>query len=360
MQVAALIEGYLDAGGSVTLICRESTIPDHPLLSTHRLRIPGRPFLLTEPLFILLASLAVTRHRQGLLHSTGAVLLSKVDLTTVHFCHAAYASLGLPTRAERNTVWHRFNAWAALRLSIAMEHWCYRPSRTRMLVGPSEGVVNDLARFFAGARERSRVIHNGIDRQRFCMQSSDERVEVRREVGIPSQAFVAIFVGGDWKRKGLAKVIEAIAFTPDCYLLVVGDGDRASFQGQAERCGVGTRVKFAGTRHDVERMYGAADVFVFPSEYEVASLVTYEAAASGLPLLVSRINGTDELITEGENGWFVASAHDIARHLTQLSQDPELRDLMACAARRSSESYTWPSMVAIYRDTYRELAANRT
>src|SRR5271155_3745290 len=79
-QVAALVEGYLRLGGEVTLICRESVVPDHPRLTVRRLRVPSRPSLLGSPWFIIAASLAVARHGRGLIHSTGALVVSKVDV----------------------------------------------------------------------------------------------------------------------------------------------------------------------------------------------------------------------------------------------------------------------------------------
>src|SRR5271168_2627340 len=164
-QVAALVEGYLGAGGEVTLVCRESAVPDHPRLTVRRLRAPSRPFLIASPWFILVASLAVARHGRGLIQATGALVVSKVDVTAVHFCHTAYADQRLPSRAARQNVLYRIHAWAVLGMNVMMERWCYRPSKTRTLVGPSQGVVDELARHFPAAGGRARVIHNGVDRQ---------------------------------------------------------------------------------------------------------------------------------------------------------------------------------------------------
>jgi len=229
---------------------------------------------------------------------------------------------------------------------------------TRVLVGPSEGLVTELRRFFPGVAGCTTVIHNGIDWERFSEQPLKRRAETRRELGFTDDASVAIFVGGDWERKGLSKIVEALALAPSWHLIVVGDGDQARYEALAERLSVRDRLRLLGARWDVERMYGAADAFVFPSAYEVASLVTYEAAASGLPLLVSKINGTTELIAPGENGWFVESAADIAEHLNLLSRDPELRFRMGAAARQSSTRYARRAMIAGYTDQYRVLNAH--
>jgi glycosyltransferase involved in cell wall biosynthesis len=359
IQVAALIEGYLDAGGEVNLICRESLLSDHPRLTVHKLRGPARPFVIASPWFILQASVAVARHGRGLIHSTGALVLGKADIATVHFCHAAYASQRLPTRARGKNIWYRLNAWVALKLNVAMERWCYRPSKTRVLVGPSQGVIDDLAEHFPEETQDIRVIHNGIDHQRFSLPQPSTRERLRRDHGVSDGAFAAIFVGGDWGRKNLRKAIEALAHAPQWHLLVAGDGDQARYQEIADGCGVGSRVIFLGGRSDVEHAYWMGDAFVFPSQYEVAPLVTYEAASCGLPLLVSKINGTEELVVEQQNGWFVSSSDDIARCLTSLADDPALRARMRVAAKQSSAPYTWPSMVTLYKQLYHEMAAHR-
>jgi len=55
----------------------------------------------------------------------------------------------------------------------------------------------------------------------------------------------------------------------------------------------------------VTEYYAASDIFVFPTAYEAFSLVTLEAVASGLPILATKVNGTEELIIESYNGFFI-------------------------------------------------------
>jgi len=228
-----------------------------------------------------------------------------------------------------------------------------------VLVGPSKGVLNDLTEHFSEVRDSTRVIHNGIDQRRFSLPEPSIRKRLRHDAGISEGVFAAAFVGGDWGRKGLRQAIEALALAPEWHLLVVGDGDQAGYRAIADGYGVGSRITFFGQRQDVEHIYWMSDALVFPSEYEVAPLVTYEAASCGLPLLVSRINGTEELVAEGQNGWFVSSSADIARCLISLALDPALRVRMRDAAKRSSEPYSWPSMVTLYTQLYGEIAARR-
>ena len=88
--------------------------------------------------------------------------------------------------------------------------------------------------------------------------------------------------------------------------------------------------------------------------------MSLEAAAAGLPLLISRVSGVEELVTEGRNGWFVdRDAADISARLRALRADPIRRHSMACAARESIKRYGWDPMVESYVELYRRLVAER-
>ena len=88
---------------------------------------------------------------------------------------------------------------------------------------------------------------------------------------------------------------------------------------------------------DVKRFYAAADIFVFPSYFEGFSLVTLEAQASGVPIVATRINGTEELIQDGYNGFFVRhDPEDIAQKIDILANDEELMKKMAGNAKKSA------------------------
>ncbi len=90
-------------------------------------------------------------------------------------------------------------------------------------------------------------------------------------------------------------------------------------------------------------------------------MVTYEAAACGLPLLVTRVNGVEDLLRDGRNGWFVERDPDqIRARLRQLQADRRLRDAMGRAAREDSLEYSWSRVVERYRDLYADADATRS
>jgi UDP-glucose:(heptosyl)LPS alpha-1,3-glucosyltransferase len=203
------------------------------------------------------------------------------------------------------------------------------------------------------------VISHGVDLKRFRPHDA-KRTAVRSRLRLTSDALVAVFVGGDWARKGLAHAIAAVAGAPPWTLLVVGPGDRACYSALAARLGAAERVTFIGTSPDPSNELASADAFVLPTDYETFSLVTYEAAAAALPLLVSRVSGPDELIVDGWNGWFLRDdPAETAAHLQRLATDPRLRRSMGAAAEASVSSYTWEAAVAAHLSLYDRLAGSQ-
>jgi UDP-glucose:(heptosyl)LPS alpha-1,3-glucosyltransferase len=167
---------------------------------------------------------------------------------------------------------------------------------------------------------------------------------------------VALFVGGEWERKGLRFAIEALGKIPTWHLIVVGDGDVARYRGLAMAAGASERVHFERKTDRTEPYYATADAFLLPTAYETFSLATFEAAAARLPLLVTRVSGVEDLISDGQNGWFIERDSDvIAGRLRQLQADEALRREMGDAARRASLRYGWTPVVEAYTRLYGEL-----
>ncbi len=222
----------------------------------------------------------------------------------------------------------------------------YRQRGLRRVVAVSAGTKRELVRYYGVREDRIDVVPNMVDER--IRLPPPERARRRREVRtrhqIPDDALVLLFVAaGDFKRKGLQAVLEAVALVPNptVRLLVVGSEDIDYYLERSRALGIADRVVFAGFRSDIEGYYAAADCFVYPSAYEAFSLVSLEAAGAGLPLIVTRINGTDELVVDGQNGYFVeATGSSIAARVQTLVDEPELRSRLAEAARRSSLRFT--------------------
>jgi glycosyltransferase involved in cell wall biosynthesis len=106
---------------------------------------------------------------------------------------------------------------------------------------------------------------------------------------------------------------------------------------------------------DIRSYLWASDAFVLPSSYEVFPLVCLQAAAAGIPLVVSQLNGVEEFLIDGQNGLLVGrTAPEIKRAIRVLrSFDPAERQAMASRAQIDIQRYSSASFVALWDGFYR-------
>jgi UDP-glucose:(heptosyl)LPS alpha-1,3-glucosyltransferase len=139
-------------------------------------------------------------------------------------------------------------------------------------------------------------------------------------------------------------------------VLVVGEDNKAVFEKQAERLRVSAQILFLGAAASMRDSYATSDVFILPTYYEAFSLASLEAAASGLPLLATRVNGTEELIVEGENGFFIErDAENISEKVRMLLDDKAQRDALGSNARKSAEKYSWDAITQRTLEVYKQI-----
>jgi glycosyltransferase involved in cell wall biosynthesis len=316
-------------------------------------RVPARPIPLRLLTFFVRVSVPLARTRVELVHSLGAISPNRADVVTVQYCHAGSLAKTGRLAPRGATRLRTLNRIAARSMAIAAERFSYRPARVRLFASVSGGVARELEAHYPGVPIR--ITPNGVDLDRF-RPDLDSRDGLRRSERVGDDV-VCLFVGGDWDRKGLRIAIEALPKIPvKVRLWVVGRGDTERFRQLASSLGVEDSVSFFGARQDTERFYQGADVFVLPTEYETFSLAAYEAAASGLPVAATRVNGVEDLITDGETGLFITrSPRGLATALERLADDAELRARMGVAARRRASAFTWDRSVDAVVGAYEEL-----
>lgn len=352
-QLTGLVTGLLGLGHSVTIIGRTCELPEGTEVVFHRVRGPGRPFLLAYPWFMVAGTLAVRRWRRGIVQATGAIVLNRVDAIAVHYCH----QVGVAT-PSRPTALFRTHIRIVGILKRLGERLCFRRNRSATFVCVSEGVAEEIREHFPELTDRVLTIHNGVDTETFApgLRLPEARA-MRAALGISEERLVAVFVGSEWERKGLAPLIQALASSSAWDLVVAGGGDRLRYEQLADSLGVGGAVHWLGVTSDVPLVYQLADAFVLPSSYETFSLVTFEAAASGLPILATPVSGVRELIEDGRNGLEITrDPAEIAERLQRLAADPSLRVRLGEAARESALGFGSDRMVANYHELYERMA----
>jgi glycosyltransferase involved in cell wall biosynthesis len=146
-------------------------------------------------------------------------------------------------------------------------------------------------------------------------------------------------------------------------LHLVGAGDSQSdFEALARTLGIEERVHFAGfvPRTEIGSHFSAAHAFASPSYCEGMSIAVLEAMSAGLPVVVTRTGGTDELVQEGENGltfdW--ADVDALAGHLRSLATDRAFARRMGVAARARALSFSWDAIAQRYLDLFPQMVTS--
>ena len=332
------------------------------LVTWRRIPVPKRPIPLKFVAFFVAAGLRLTTSSANLSQSVGAIVPNRIDLAAVHFCHAGFVEHTGSLAPPGSSALRRINTSLARFLALATERWSYRPERTRLLAAVSRGVATELQHHYP--RVPLRITPNGIDVERF---SPDRKLrdETRLAEGVGAETVIALFVGGDWERKGLDLAIRGVAHASSkleapLVLWVVGGGDESRFRTMIQSRRLQSRVRFFGVQRDAERFYKAADIFVLPTLYEAFSLAMLEASAAGLPIVAPLVNGIDELIGDDEAGIVIErTAESVARALMLLAEDPDLRARLGAAGRHRASEYTWERSVEATLAAYDELLGDR-
>jgi glycosyltransferase involved in cell wall biosynthesis len=187
------------------------------------------------------------------------------------------------------------------------------------------------------------VIPNGIDLQPFAAAAP----AARAALGLPAEAFVAMYVGRLGPEKNLPVLLPAFARAaaevPEMVLALVGGGPlEGALRRQAGALGVAGRVFFLGRQpNDVlPALLRAADAFVTASVSEGHPITLIEALAAGRPVAAFDAPGIRETVRDGESGLLAApEAAALGAALARLAREPELRRRLGEGARQAAAQY---------------------
>jgi glycosyltransferase involved in cell wall biosynthesis len=182
------------------------------------------------------------------------------------------------------------------------------------------------------------VVPNGVDVASFERESG-RREGHRRALGLAAEAQAVLTVSVLRPGKGLDVLLRAAktvaARVPAAVFLVAGDGPlQGPLRVEADRLGLGPRVRWLGLRHDVPALLAASDLFVLPSLHDAFPTALLEAMASGLPVLTTETGGIPEIVDAPGAGVLVppGDAEALALRIVELLAQPERRAALGRAA----------------------------
>jgi len=246
--------------------------------------------------------------------------------------------------------WFRRMPWIQTRLR-AEAHWYAQTAPRPLVVANSAYTKRDVQHDYGVPAESIYLVRNGVDVREFTPERRlADRGRAREAWGFPEAETVLLFVGHNFRRKGLWETFDAVAALrqrgASFRLLVAGRGTGRlqvrEAQRRIERLELESTVTLAGKVGDVAFAYSAADALVFPSWHDSFGFVVLEAAAMGLPALTTRFAGASEIIEDGVDGVVIERPDDtlgLQTGLAALLYEGK-REAMGRAARTMAERHT--------------------
>jgi UDP-glucose:(heptosyl)LPS alpha-1,3-glucosyltransferase len=311
-QIAA---DFCAIGSSVTVLTTGNPSPpfDHPLLKIVSLLLPRYPLSFLNVLHFDKACDAYLAQ-----HPTPVVFSLDRNRFQTHMragngVHAAYLKRRSSEEGPLKKLSFALNPLHHAILSL--EKKGFEHPDLKILFTNSEMVKQEVLQFYHTDPEKIRVVHNGVEWQ--AMQQAFDQWEVQKEktlseIPLDKTAFQFLFVGHNFHRKGLDKLLHALALIKQEHfqLSVLGkEKDLGYFKELTQRLELGKKVFFFGSQMQALPFYQIADCLVIPSLYDPFANVTVEALAMGVFVLSSKNNGGHEVLTE-HNGSIIDSLDD--------------------------------------------------
>jgi len=180
----------------------------------------------------------------------------------------------------------------------------------------------------------------------------------------PERENLILFVGGDFFRKGLPRLLRAmprvLEKVPDARLLVIGrDYWYAKALARFLARGLPVEFRYGMPRDEVYRTYSRSKAMVLPSEIEATPIVVAEATMAGVPPILSRVGGHPELVSDNETGFlfFLGDTELLADRIVQCLTDRELSERLVRRGREFMTRFTVNGMMERLEEIYRDVLA---
>jgi glycosyltransferase involved in cell wall biosynthesis len=240
----------------------------------------------------------------------------------------------------------------------------------RMIVASDElkSFIRDI-----GATCPIEVIPNGVDTERYSPPADDaEKRAIRAALNLPAEAFLILGVGTVYAHKGVDLLLEAwhrlVKRHPEVEIVWVGrrrdvlDPFQGPYNEMLEKLlqagDAPGKVHMVGQSDEVDRYLKAADLFAFPSEREGMPNAVLEAAASQLPIVLTKYRGFSELIGKPGRDYVLIdrTVDAIEAAIEDLIENPGKRRELGVNARRFVEE-TMPlsRSIDMHVDVYRDV-----
>jgi glycosyltransferase involved in cell wall biosynthesis len=231
----------------------------------------------------------------------------------------------------------------------------------RAIVATSNSLKKVLLASYPHAQSAIKVIAPGVlDVPGMC--DPVQRNAARDRLGLPREGHGLLFVGNDFRRKGLPALLDAVAKMPDeSWLAVVGQSAQIpEMQQRSQKLGIDNRVHFLGALTHVEAAYQASDCLVHPTLEDSYAMVVLEAMSHGLPVVVSgaRFCGITDEITHNVQAIVLEDPTSIDELLVAVSRvfsDTVFANVLSKNAVEFARQRSWMLAANEYDLSYTQL-----
>ena len=334
-----------------------------PGVSYHRVSMPMRRPRWLNQLWFALVTWWATRKGFDVVHSHENTWHG--DVQTVHVLPVKYNLFNGRTGWTRTLRWVKVSTSPRLLAYLLLERMRYAVQKGRAVVVISETLRSIFAGSYPHAMAMTSVITPGIDLPVVPVSPSMRR-NARSQLGLPQDRPCILFVGNDFRKKGLQTLVDVMRLLPpEVVLAVVGySAQLAFFQQLVGQAGLTSRVFFLGALQDVGPAYRAADCLAHPTREDTFAMVVLEAMAHGLPVAVSSSAycGIAGLLEHQLNALILDDPRDVEQLTTSLQYllfDVSLRCKLGQAARAFASRFAWSGIAAQQERIYVNVAREK-
>ncbi|MDP2209072.1 MAG: glycosyltransferase family 4 protein [Bacteroidota bacterium] len=337
-----LTRNFIHSGEDVTVFSSSFQNLDYQIA---KVRVPAWAFKTSTKLLSFRYNFQryIKNNKFDIIHSHAANI-KKCDVLTVQSCHKA----GMEIRQQLSKHFlSNKNLHIADTIRLHVEKLSFTKGNYKKIIAVSNGLKKEICEYYNVPPEDIVVIPNGVNLQEFQSITEEEKILKRKELGFSKDDFVLLFVGNEFDRKGLELVIKAMDLIKhkNVNLLVVGKDNPKPYYELSTKLNLGNRIFFKGLQSPLTQYYNASDIFVLPTYHESFLIAGMEAAACGLPLLITKVPGVEDYLKDGSNGYFInRDADDIANKIVKLIDSNSLRKQFSYDAINSAKNYSWENI----------------
>ena len=344
----------------------QSIAHDWPGVTYHRVSMPMRRPRWINQIWFATATWWATRKGPGSGLDGGAgfdVVHSHEntwhgDIQTVHVLPVKYNLFQGRTGSRRALRWVKVLTSPRLLVYLGLERLRYAAQPGRSVVVTSGSLLSTFNATYPASGVMTTVITPGISLPDGSV-SDAVQLDARQQLGLPAARPCVLFVGNDFRKKGLQTLLEALCLLPDeVVLAVVGNPSQLSaFSHQITQAGLTSRVFFLGTLSDIRLAYRAADCLAHPTLEDTFAMVVLEAMAYSLPIVVSgaKYCGISGLLENEVNALVLDDPRDavaLGNCLRRVLGDEALKTKLVHAARAFAEKFEWSGIAAMQEKLY--------